>query len=58
MASTVLFKRKSCSTSASTLKATCTTVGDNAFHTEELPAMCVNTGLQNNNNNHNHIQNL
>jgi hypothetical protein len=46
MASAVLFERKSFSTSASTLKAACRTVGDNAFHTEELPAMCVNIGLK------------
>jgi len=46
MASSVLFERKSFSTSGSTLNAACRTVGDSAFHTEELPAMCVNTGLQ------------
>jgi hypothetical protein len=46
MASAVLFERKSFSTSGSTLKAACRTVGDSAFHTEELPAMCVNTGLK------------
>lgn len=46
MVSAVLIERKSFSTSASTLKAAWRTVGDNAFHTEELPAMCVNTGLR------------
>lgn len=45
MASAVLFERKSCSTPESTLKAACRTVGDNAFHTEELPARWVNIGL-------------
>lgn len=45
MASAVLFERKSCSSFESTLKAACRTVGDKAFHVEELPAKWVKTGL-------------
>lgn len=46
MASAVLFERKSSSTPESTLNAACRTVGDKAFHTEELPAKWVKIGLQ------------
>jgi len=46
MASDVLFERNCCSTSVGTLKAASSTPGDNAFHTEVLPAKWVNTGLQ------------
>lgn len=46
MASEVLFDRKDCSTSGATLNAACKTSGDKAFHTDVLPAKCVNIGLQ------------
>jgi len=38
MASAFLFERKTFSTSASTLKAACRTVGERAFHAPILPA--------------------
>jgi len=45
MASEVLLDRKAFSTSGSTLNAACKTSGDKAFHTDVLPAKCVNIGL-------------
>ena len=45
IASDFLFERKSCSIYGCTFKLACKMAGDKAFHTEELPAKCVNTGL-------------